>query len=92
MRIEQVIAAVARRLAIAEVRVITVVDQFALALRLHLSMLRTHLGMPSYPGSDRWSRCDFSGGNPGTSGCKRGKTWLQPRLATVGCLTGSDLG
>ena len=72
MRFEQIIVTVAHRLAIAEVRVITVIDSFATAMRLHLWLLRTNLGMPSYPGSDSMSCVDVAADCLGGPGCKRG--------------------
>ena len=93
MRFEQIIAAVTRRLAIAEVREITVVDQFAAALRLHLWQLRMSLGMPNYPGSTPISVSDIRGSEPGYLGCKRGPGQLglmqsQLLLVTAGCPAG----
>lgn len=92
MRIEQTIATVARRLAVAEVREITVVDQFATALRLHLWQLRMSLlGMPENPGSDLNSLSGFSSIKPGYFGCKR-RRGCQVVLATAGCSAGRILG
>jgi hypothetical protein len=93
MRFEQIIAAVTRRLAVAEVREITVVDQFAAALRLHLWQLRMSLGMPNYPGSAPVSLGDIRGSKPGHVGCKRGPGHLglmqsQLLLVTAGCPAG----
>ncbi len=88
MRIEQIIATVARRLAIAEVREITVVESFAAALRLHLWRLRTSLGMPSYSGSDLMSFDDAGWLNTGKPGCKRGRPQSQFALVTVGTPAG----
>lgn len=85
MRFEHIIATVVRRLAIAEVRVITVVDSFATAMHLHLWLLRTNLGMPSYSGSDLMSLSDARPGEPGLPGCKRGSLPCQPILAIAGC-------
>mgnify|MGYP001822124013 FL=1 len=93
MRFERIIAAVTRRLAIAEVREITVVDQFAAALRLHLWQLRMSLGMPNYPGSTPISASDIGGRDPGNVGCKRSPGHLGPMqsqllLVTAGCPAG----
>jgi hypothetical protein len=98
MRFEQIIAAVTRRLAVAEVREITVVDQFAAALRLHLWQLRMWLGMPNYPDSALMSLSDVSLSDarlrkPGHFGCKRspgqfGLMQSQLLLVTAGCPAG----
>jgi hypothetical protein len=53
MRNETIIAAVERRLAIAEVReILVVVDALVASMHLHLQRLRTSLGLPSYS----WSK------------------------------------
>ena len=93
MRFEQIIAAVTRRLAVAEVRGITVVDQFVAALRLHLWQLRMCLAMPNYSGSTLVSLSDARGSNPGYFGCKRGPGQFglmqsQLLLVTAGCPAG----
>ncbi len=88
MRYEQIIATVARRLAIAEVREIKVVETFAAAMRLHLWLLRTSLGMPAYSGSDPSPTGDTSWINTGNPGCKRGRLQSQPLLVTAGCPAG----
>ena len=93
MRFERIIAAVARRLAVAKVREITVVDQFAAACRLHLWQLRMSLlGMPNYPGSDLSLPMGYRLMDSPNFGCKRGLTRYQPLLATVGGSTGSISG
>ena len=93
MRFEQIIAAVTRRLAVAEAREITVVDQFAAALRLHLWQLRMWLGMPNYPDSALMSLSDARLREPGHFGCKRspgqfGLMQSQLLLVTAGCPAG----
>ena len=83
MRFEQIIAAVTRCLAIAQVREISVVDSFAAAMRLHLWLLRTAFGMPTYPGSDLMSPSDAGRINTGEPGSKRGRLLSQPMLVTT---------
>jgi hypothetical protein len=93
MRFEQIIAAVTRRLAVAEVRGITVVDQFAAALRLHRWQLRMSLGMPNDPCLALLSLSDARGSKRGHVGCKRspghfGLMQSQLLPVTVGCPAG----
>ena len=88
MRYEQIIAAVTRSLANAEVREIPVVEKFAAAMRLHLWQLRTSLGMPSYPGADLTSFDDVGSTSTGNPGCKRGRAQSQLLLVTADCPAG----
>ena len=74
MRFEQIIAPVARCLALA-VREICGVVLFADSMRLHLWQVRKPLGMPSYSGSDLMSSLpvdDAGRINTGNPGSKRG--------------------
>ena len=88
MRFEQIIVAVTRNLVIATVREIEAVVSFANAMRLHLWLLRTNLGMPSYSGSDTSTPAGAGRLKPGIFGCKRGRTQSQPWLVTAGCPAG----
>jgi hypothetical protein len=88
MRFEQIITAVTRSLAIAQVREITVVESFAVAIRLHLWLLRTTLGMPSYPRFDLKQSQDAGRINFGRLGCKRGRGQSQLVLVTASCPAG----
>jgi hypothetical protein len=88
MRYEQIIAAVTRSLANAEVREIPVVEKFAVAMRLHLWLLRTSLGMPSYPGSDPSSLDDAGRRKTGRPGLQCGTLSVQPAWITGSCPAG----
>ncbi len=89
MRFELIIAAVTRSLAIARTREILAVDTFAVAIRLHSWLLRTSLGMPSYPGPDLMSLNDVRRDSLGEPGCKRGRQQYQLALVSAGQPAGS---
>ena len=89
MRNEQIIAAVARNVAVAIVREIKAVVSFVRDMDLHHLWLRQmQLGMPAYacvqPGTSTWRT--GTGGTTGTSGgSKRGRLLCCPsRISTVG--------
>ena len=96
MRIEQIIAAVTRSVAIATVREIEGVVLFVNAVRLHLRQQRMPLGMPAYSGSlfglasfDVDTDRTITGGSGNPCWSKRGILLRQPMLALASCPAGS---
>jgi len=89
MRFEQIIAPVARCLAIAKVREICGV-MFDSSMRLHRWQVLEPLGMPSYSGAVTGSPLDGDTERTNTRllGSKRGNRPSQFRLAIADCSTG----
>jgi hypothetical protein len=87
MRFEQIIATVARSVAIATVREIEAVVSFVNATCLHLWQQRMPLGMPAYSGCLLVSPFDGDAGwiNSADPGSKRGCLRYQPMLALASC-------